>query len=211
MWHKTFVIAVLAAHAAVADEPKVAQSGRFDFYVMSLSWSPQHCAQKPSDKLQCSGPRTFGFVLHGLWPQFEKGYPQSCRTTQKLDAATAKSMLDIMPSDQLILHEWQKHGVCDGTAAKDYFAKARKAFNGFQTPPRFQQPQQQVMVKPADFRKQVLEENPSLKTDHLAILCSGRYLQEVRVCLKKDLSGRACSSQVRNRCNVPEMIVRPVR
>ena len=120
-------------------------------------------------------------------------------------------MLDIMPSDQLIRHEWEKHGVCDGTSAKDYFGKARKAFTQFQTPDGFQQPQKQVMVKPADFKHRVLEANTWLKDSQLAIVCNGRYFQEARVCLSKDLTGRACSSEVRDRCSVSEMIVRPLR
>lgn len=208
-WKGLVGIAVVAS--ATAAEPAAGQAGKFDYYLMSLSWSPQYCAGKPDDWVQCRGPRTFGFVLHGLWPQYEKGYPQSCQTAEKLDAATAKSMLDIMPAEQLIRHEWQKHGVCDGSTAKDYFAKARKAFNEFKPPRDFQQPKQQVMVKPQDFKERLLEANTWLKAGQVAILCSGRYFQEVRVCLTKDLRGRACSSQVRDRCNVPEMIVRPVR
>src|SRR5262245_38762481 len=53
--------------------------GKFDYYVRSLSWSPQHCAEPAgkSDTMQCHSKRHFAFVLHGLWPQFEKGYPQS--------------------------------------------------------------------------------------------------------------------------------------
>ncbi|MCC7154036.1 MAG: ribonuclease T2 [Bryobacterales bacterium] len=207
----TALVGIAAAASAVAAQPAAGQAGRFDYYLMTLSWSPQYCAGKPGDSVQCGGPRRFGFVLHGLWPQYEKGYPQSCQTSEKLDAATAKAMLDIMPSDQLIRHEWQKHGVCDGSTAKDYFAKARQAFNEFKTPPRFQQPTRQVMVKPADFKKQVLESNAWLKADQVAVLCSGRYFQEIRLCLTKDLRGRACSSQVRDRCGAPEMIVRPVR
>ena len=29
---------------------------------------------------QCNGPRPFSFVLHGVWPQFEKGWPENCQT-----------------------------------------------------------------------------------------------------------------------------------
>lgn len=187
------------------------QAGKFDFYVMSLSWSPQHCSEKPGDKEQCGGTRKFGFVLHGLWPQYNKGYPQSCATKEKLDQATAQSMLDIMPSAQLIQHEWRKHGVCDGGTAKEYFGRGRKALTAFRTPARFQQPVQQVMVKPADFKKALLDSNPKLQGNQLAVVCNGRYLQEVRVCLSRDLEGRGCSAQVKDRCSVPEMIVRPVR
>src|SRR5579862_285274 len=95
-------------HAAEASTP-----GRFDYYVLSLSWSPQHCASADrQDDAQC-GIRRYGFVLHGLWPQDERGYPESCATTM-LSNSTVEKMLDIMPSPELVRHEWAKHGTCSG-------------------------------------------------------------------------------------------------
>ena len=69
-------------------------SGEFDFYLLSLSWSPQYCSSPAGerDKVQCAGSRQYNFVLHGMWPQYNDGSPQYCATNQRLailDAALA--------------------------------------------------------------------------------------------------------------------------
>lgn len=188
--------------------------GKFDFYVLSLSWSPEYCSSRgssPSDP-QCGTGRRFGFVLHGLWPQYEpKGWPEDCGAGAGPNAGTVRSMMDIMPSEQLIRHEWRKHGTCSGMDARGYFAKAREAFQAVKVPPEYRGPSAQVNVAPAEFRRQLASANPSWKPGSAVILCSGRFLQEVRVCLGKNLESRKCPDSVRDRCNVPEMIVRPVR
>src|SRR5262249_40589503 len=53
--------------------------GQFDYYVLSLSWSPSFCetATGNARRQQC-GTRPFSFVVHGLWPQYERGFPESC-------------------------------------------------------------------------------------------------------------------------------------
>lgn len=188
--------------------------GKFDFYVLSLSWSPEYCAGRsssPSDT-QCGTGRRFGFVMHGLWPQYEpKGWPQDCGGGGSLNQQTVRSMMDVMPSEGLIRHEWRKHGTCSGMDARGYFAKAREAFTAVRVPPAYRGPAAQVNVRPSEFKRQLDEANPSWKPGSVTILCSGRYLQEVRVCLGKDLKSRQCPASVRDRCSVDEMIVRPVR
>src|SRR5439155_1314714 len=85
---------------------KKGKPGVFDYYLLTLSWSPQFCTTKPSDP-QCNGQHKFGFVVHGMWPQFKNGsWPQMCSTKPGLSDPSA--MLDIMPSKSLIAHEWQK-------------------------------------------------------------------------------------------------------
>jgi ribonuclease T2 len=199
----------VAASAFAQDAP-----GRFDYYVLSLSWSPEYCASRnssPGDP-QCGAGRRFGFVLHGLWPQFDpKGWPQNCGDGGRLNSETVRSMLDIMPAEGLIRHEWRKHGVCSGMDARGYFAKSRQAFQAVRIPAAFRGPSAQVTVKPAAFKRQLAEANPGWREDTLAILCAGRFLQEVRVCMTKDLQPRKCPPSVRDRCSATEMLVRPVR
>ena len=51
-------------------------AGVFDYYLLALSWSPTFCLTHQKDA-QCSG-KGYGFVLHGLWPQYTRGgWPQS--------------------------------------------------------------------------------------------------------------------------------------
>lgn len=202
--------------AARKAEPSAAAAAAtqqaFDFYVLAMSWSPQHCSTRGSnDPLQCAGERLYDFVLHGLWPQYEKGYPADC-STDPIDRPTVDSMLDIMPAPGLVRHEWRKHGTCSGMDPRTYYAKAREAFTAVKVPRQYQQPKLQVVTTPVELRSRFVKENPGFARETVAAVCSGRFLQEVRVCLTKDLKPRPCSADVlRNQCRVPEIILRPVR
>ena len=134
-----------------------AEAGKFDFYVMSLSWSPGFCATAAgrNDPLQCGPGSRFAFVLHGLWPQYERGgWPQNC-STEAADESLVNSMLTIMPSPRLVAHEWQKHGTCSGLSPKDYFEEATEAFNSVKIPARYQAPRQQITVSPDQLRREL--------------------------------------------------------
>ena len=106
------------------------EAGRFDYYVLVLSWSPTYCAlgEQRSDP-QCSprGDRPYAFVLHGLWPQHERGWPQDCRTRERpfVPRPTIDRMLDIMPSRRLVIHEYRKHGTCSGLASTAITTRAQ--------------------------------------------------------------------------------------
>jgi Ribonuclease T2 family len=104
-------------HKSVAQESAARVPGDFDYYVLSLSWSPTYCAGDAGqhDDQQCSPGRKFAFVVHGLWPQYTKGWPQDCPTNEAwIDQSQIDAMMDIMPSKKLIIHEWKKHGTCAG-------------------------------------------------------------------------------------------------
>jgi ribonuclease T2 len=208
---KQLAIWMLVAIAAGC-QPR-GKSGEFDFYLVSLSWSPQYCSSPAGerDNTQC-GQRRYEFVLHGMWPQYEKGWPQFCSTSQTLSNPLVEKMMDVMPSRRLVRHEWEKHGVCTGLSAAEYFGKARTAFGNVRIPGPFQNPKNARTVAPAKIREEFLAANPGLAKDAVTVNCSGRFLSEVRVCVGKDLKGRACSAEVqRQACRVPEIIVQPVR
>jgi len=215
MW-RTFILfslAVLAAWGQNRNAPR-GKAGEFDFYLLSMSWSPQYCASPAGerDAAQCGGPRGYEFVLHGLWPQYERSWPQFCSTSQTLSNSLVEKMIDIMPSRRLIRQEWEKHGVCTGLSAADYFGKARAAFSGIKIPAALQSPKNVRTVAPAKIREEVLAANPGLAKDAVTVNCAGRFLSEVRVCLGKDMKGRACSAEVaKQACRTAEIIVQPVR
>ena len=51
------------------------QPGQFDFYVLALSWSPSFCeaaGERGTPPQQQCAARPYSFVVHGLWPQYEK-------------------------------------------------------------------------------------------------------------------------------------------
>ncbi|MGH3056200.1 MAG: ribonuclease T2 family protein [Gaiellaceae bacterium] len=192
---------------------RTGKPGVFNYYVLSLSWSPQHCATQfpgPTDP-QCAPYRQYGFVVHGLWPQYDSGFPQSCTKGGGLDQAIVNGVLDIMPSPMLVRHEWDKHGTCSGMAPDAYFAQLRAAYSGVKIPAPYQQPTTALRLTPRQIKEEFEQANAGLQGDSLAVLCAGAYLQEVRVCLDKDLHARACGHDVRDQCRGSQVTVRPVR
>ncbi|MGI8988481.1 MAG: ribonuclease T2 family protein [Bryobacteraceae bacterium] len=188
------------------------QPGQFDYYVLSLSWSPQYCAAAASgDPTQCGG-RPFAFVVHGLWPQYNAGgWPQNCGGQQDVDPAIVNKMLAIMPSPRLVTHEWDTHGACSGLGQQDYFNTIQRAFGEVKIPAAYSDPQDYVMVAPTDLKQQFRAANPSIPPDGISLMCSGRYLSEVRICVDKNLSARSCGPDMRDRCSVDKAVLRPVR
>jgi ribonuclease T2 len=210
--------AVTAAPLPPAPETPVNADAAFDYYVLVLSWSPTHCSSDQGrgrdDDLQCRSGRPYGFVLHGLWPQHERGYPQDCPTDEprSVDDGPMQQMLEISPSAQLVEHEWRKHGTCAGLSQADYFATAERAFRSVSIPAAYRSPAQVETTTPDDVRAAFLSANPSLMRDAVAATCRRNDLAEVWLCFDKTLSPRACSKDVRDRhCGRREVRVRAVR
>jgi len=125
---------LLTPRAATAqDDPRQNAPGQFDFYVLSLSWSRSFCAGAAergagtvARNVQC-GPRPYSFVVHGLWPQYDNGFPEYCQIpAPRLDRGVVSSMLDLMPAPRLIFNEWDRHGTCSGQSPRVYFETVRK-------------------------------------------------------------------------------------
>ena len=187
------------------------QPGVFDYYVLSLSWSPQHCASHDtsSGDPQCDSHRQYGFVAHGLWPQYESGFPQSC-ASGGVDQTVVDSVIDIMPSPTLIRHEWAKHGTCSGMNPAAYFGTVRAAYNSVTIPAAYQNPTKALRTPVSQVKHEFEQANSGIVGNELTVLCSGKFLQEVRVCLDKNLHPRGCSREVRDHCG-NEVVVRPMR
>lgn len=206
------ILLTLAAFALSASAQS--RPGEFDYYLLSLSWSPEYCAGPGGarDRIQCGEGRRYGFVVHGLWPQYERGYPQSCDPSARpVPESLVTSMLPLMPSAKLIQHEWERHGTCSGAGVNDYFRTIQRAFAAVKIPDDFRGPVRDIEVRPAEVKEKFARANPSFPPAAFRIQCGGRYLSEMRVCMTKDLKGRACSSDVRDNCRAPSIIMRPVR
>ena len=79
------------------------------------------CEEGEDDTQQCGGARAFSFIVHGLWPQYRRGWPDYCDVdTAYVPEELIGEMLDIMPSRRLIIHQWRKHGTCSGLDPDDY-------------------------------------------------------------------------------------------
>jgi ribonuclease T2 len=197
------------------------RAGEFDYYALVLSWSPTYCAssERSSPDPQCDrrDGRRFAFVLHGLWPQYERGFPDYCATRRKpfVPQSLIDNMLDIMPSPKLVIHEYRKHGTCSGLTPEGYYGLARRLFNQIQIPRAYTNPMENRMVAPADLVSDFLQANPKLKPEMLAISCggTGNRLREIRVCFSKQGELRPCGRNENQRrlCSAGRMFVPPVR
>lgn len=200
-----------AAPAAQADGDR---AGDFDYYVMSLSWSAGWCASEGDARRepQCNRGQGLTFVLHGLWPQYEKGWPQYCRTHQRDPArAETAAMADIMGGAGSAFYQWKKHGRCSGLSPEDYFATARKAYASVKIPPIFKEISKNLKVPASVIESAFLEANPGLKRDEVTVTCSAGRIQEVRICLTKDLKPRRCGADTIRDCKLQDAVLDAVR
>jgi ribonuclease T2 len=206
------VLAALLCVPGSAVAQKRGEPGKFDYYVLTLSWSPSFCetARGAARGEQC-GARPFSFVVHGLWPQYEHGYPDGCQVPPpRLDHRIVDEMLDLMPARKLVYHEWDAHGTCSGLAARDYFDLIRKARDAVKIPPQFDSPQQPLDVKPADVVDAFVKANTGLAASGIALDCDRTRLREVRICLTRDLKFRDCTDAGRG-CRASSVTMPPVR
>lgn len=213
-----FLFAVVAfAQSASPSERRQNEPGRFDFYVLALSWSPTYCeaaaerAPNRAPEQQCSG-RPFSFVVHGLWPQYERGFPSYCQVpAPRLNRAIVGGALDLMPSPRLIFHEWDRHGTCSGLSAQAYFEHVRKARAAVRIPDDYLDLDKPIVVSPRDVAEAFLKANPGLPREGLAIACDSKRLSEVRVCFNKDFSFRDCAEVARRACRRDKVVMPAVR
>jgi ribonuclease T2 len=189
-------------------------AGDFDYYVMALSWNPNWCTLEGDarDAPECDGRRNLTFTLHGLWPQYEDGWPSFCRTSQRDPSrGDSEAMADIMGGSGLAWYQWKKHGRCAGLPARDYYTLMRRAYGSVKIPPVFAQMSKTLKV-PADvIEGAFLESNPGLKRDQITVTCKEGFIQEVRLCLTKDLSPRRCGPDVIRDCTLKDAVLGAVR
>lgn len=218
------VIAMLAALATVGGAMSAAArhrhpasdapAGVFDYYLLSLSWSPAFCLQSPSSA-QCSGPRRYGFIVHGLWPQNERGWPENCAGAVQVPDPVVERISDLMPSRQLIYHEWSAHGTCSGLDPENFFNLVRRAYGSVTLPARLVSAGAAIEQSPTAVVNAFLQANPRLPPQSVVATCSGQgapRLREVHVCFDRELNPRGCSADaLREACRAASLIVPPIR
>jgi ribonuclease T2 len=211
-------LAALSVDPASAQDRRQNAPGEFDFYVLSLSWSPSFCeaaqergGNNRSAQMQCGG-RPYSFVVHGLWPQYDRGFPNYCeRPAPRLARNIMQSMLDLMPAPGLIFNEWDKHGTCSGLGQRAYFEAIRKARAGVKIPDEFLDLQQAKTIAPDAIEEAFIKVNPGLSNSAIAVTCDRNRLTEVRVCMSKDLQFRACEEIDRRACRRDQVVMPPMR
>lgn len=202
--------------AAQTGAQKGAMPGQFDFYVLALSWSPAYCADGGAARSpeQCAPGAGKGFVVHGLWPQFEKGYPLSCPSERKDLPKTALEKAALLyPDAKLASSEWQRHGTCTGLEPQAYLDAVAHARSRITLPSLFVEKKSAAdvapaSVAPASLEKAFAESNPGLDPSMIGVSCRKGQLREIRICFTKDLTGfRTCPEIDRSACRAPVITV----
>jgi ribonuclease T2 len=204
-WIRGF--ALFAALAAGAAGPAQTQdrAGDFDYFVLALSWSPAWCATEGADRAeeaaQCDPRAARGFVVHGLWPQHEEGWPEHCPTDARGPSRReTAAMADIMPSGELAFAQWRKHGRCTGLSGTEYLALTREAARRVSIPPGLSRPGETTQVDPLLVEAAFRAANPGFPADGVTVTCRDGLLREVRLCMDRRLRARACAPDSARDC-----------
>jgi len=206
LFHSTLIAA-----AATAPPPA---PGPFDYYVLSLSWSPGFCDLGGVERFPEQCALGAGFVVHGLWPSDRMNAdPTDCGFDEALvspaDLAAARGLY---PSPGLARYEYLKHGTCAGLSAADYFATVRYARDKIAIPPILKAPEQWRRLSPRDIEDAFIAANPDLRPENMAVVCARGEFIEMRICLSKDLQAfAACPKVAGHSCRRGSIEVAPVR
>jgi ribonuclease T2 len=150
--------------------------------------------------------------VHGLWPQYERGFPEFCQNPPpRLDRNIVSMMLDLMPAPRLIFQQWDKHGVCSGLNQRAYFETVRKARAQVRIPDVYIELAKPLAVTPDEVEEEFVKANSGLTRTGIAVTCDSRRLQEVRICLSKNLQFRDCEEIDRRACRRDRLLMPPLR
>lgn len=202
----------LMATAPLSAKGEVA--GDYDYFVLSLSWSANWCALEGDARKspQCDPRHDHGWILHGLWPQFHRGYPSFCRTIHRPPSRSMTAdMADIMGTPGLAWHQWRKHGSCTNLSAADYYLLSRRAYATVTRPEVFRKLDRAVRLPAAVVEEAFIKANPQLEPDNITITCKQKHIQEARICLSKDLNPVPCGRDVIKDCSLTDALFTPMR
>jgi ribonuclease T2 len=212
------VLLALLVAAPGAGQAKAPQSGVFDYFVLALSWSPSFCDGRNGreDATQCAPGRNFAFVVHGLWPQYSRGWPANCPTDESwVTQDNIEAMMPVMPSKKLIIHQWKKHGSCAGVSQTDYFRATRLLFEKVKIPARYLSPTADVVTTPQQLVTDFMKTNANLSADMISVQCGNARdrarLSELRICLDKRGRFAACGENEARACRAQTLVMPRVR
>lgn len=213
LWGVAVAALIALDFGGAAAQQAAPAASNYDYYVLSLSWAPAYCARAgaKADPKEC-GPNAYpGFVLHGLWPQREQGgWPENCPNIAQVPPTVVDALLEVMPSPDLVRHEWTKHGSCTGLTPDDYFAETRAAWERVRLPEALVDPNGPISVPADEVKTAIVQVGDvfELKPEDVAMICDGKGVTEIRFCLDKDLNFRACGKGVADTCRKDEALTR---
>ncbi len=171
-------------------------------YLFVFSWSPTYCLEiDPQGKqTQCRTdiPKQYRFIVHGLWPQLPDNTTQGkylnyCRFVNKnLDAKIVEKYFYLMPSSELMHHEWIKHGSCGDFTQHSYFEKIQDLYQKFHVADIFKNLKTPKSLSLDALITDLTTQIPNISRHNIVVYCRKNYLGEVRICLNADYSVRKC-------------------
>ncbi|MFZ4963953.1 ribonuclease T2 family protein [Pseudomonas gingeri] len=205
-----FMVSVGGVQAGQGRDKQRGEAGEFDYYLLALSWSPTFCLTHTGNE-QCTG-KGYGFVLHGLWPQYARGgWPQSCAPLTPLSTEQRQQGLTLFPTARLMEHEWKKHGTCSGLGATAYLDTTDRALGKVRIPEALQPSTAVREYSAEEIAVLFRQSNPGMPSDGVAVSCSGPQLSEVKVCLSRDLGFASCGKGVKSQCRAGKVRLPPIR
>lgn len=212
---KPFFLAALALLVSLAPAHADGEpAGEFDYWVLALSWSPNWCELEGDARAseQCDSGTGFGWVLHGLWPQYEQGWPAFCRSNHPAPSRSmTAAQADLFGTGGAAWYQWRKHGSCSGLAPDDYYALARLAYDRVVRPPALRKLTDTIRLPARVIEEAFLDANPALDPDMITITCKKGHIQEARLCLTRDMEPRDCAPDVARDCTLDRALLEPVR
>ncbi len=187
-----FLGILIAAATAGAGQcgPVRGTVGDYDYYLLSLSWAPGFCATPAgrTNTRQCGPQASYGFVVHGLWPQYADGrWPQCCQPVSPLKSSPAVDQASrVMIGAKLRQHEWDKHGACVTSRQDEYFDRINRAVSALGLAPDV------PGGGGGRIRITDLKRHWPVPPQSISVQCKGRKLAEVHICLDKALSPLPC-------------------
>lgn len=209
-----FVLLAALLFPALFAQRQEGTAGKFDYFLLSLSWAPEFCAQ-PGEAArspqECAVNRHIGFIVHGLWPEMNEGTsPESCGAAKSVPGGLANSLMSAMPSRGLIQHEWATHGTCTGMDMSAYFTMLLLARSAVQVPVQISSLTEAARENPAQIEEQFASANPSFPKGGFRVACRNGAMTEVRACFDRNLKPQACRASA-GECTATSITMLPPR
>lgn len=198
-----------APHMEVVKPEDVVADRPILFHMLAVTWMPETCRNGGDGQgdMACSGPNTFGWTLHGLWPNSDgRPYPRYCRAATRVSDATIRAELCRTPSVDLVQHEWAAHGTCGWETPEAYFAQSARMYD------KLARPTPREGMTAGQLRDAFVAANPGLPRDSVYVATTDRVrLREVRICNDLSFNPRSCPGGEVGAPDATVLTVEPVR
>ncbi|MEL7446364.1 MAG: ribonuclease T [Pseudomonadota bacterium] len=169
-------------------------------YTLALSWSPEFCKPREGQSAhatQCSGDNgRFGLIVHGLWPDGARGWPQWCPSRNTLTPIEVRRNMCMMPSTRLISRQWAKHGSCMTRKPETYFKVTRILWESLRIPD-YDRISREDGLTAGRIRQALADANGRhVQPSHIGVKLNSRgWLQEIRLCYGNDFMPKRCDDR----------------